>query len=173
MTANAYAATHDNLTHLPNEYLLMDRLNQAIALSERSTNLFALLMVKPDKPSQLQQRHGLAFCEQLIITVAARLQQTFREPDTITRRQDNCFIILIPQIADKKALDKLILRLTKTLSEPLHINSHSIQMSFSLGKALYPYDGTSAELLMQHVAAELQAVMTDQKNQRQLINQTN
>lgn len=161
MNANAYAATHDALTHLPNEYLLMDRLNQAVALSERSTNIFALLMVKPDKLGELEQRHGLAFCEQLITTVAARLQQTFREPDTITRRKDNCFIILIPQIADKQALDKLILRLTKTLSEPFNIDSHSIQMSFRLGKAIYPYDGTSAEMLMQYVAADLKAAMVE------------
>lgn len=154
MIANAYAATHDELTHLPNEYLLMDRLNQAVALSERSTNLFALLMVTPDDVSQIKQSHGLAFCDQLITTVAARLQQTFREPDTITRRKDNSFIILIPQIADKQALDKLILRLKKTLSEPFHIDSHSIQMNFSLAQAVYPYDGTTAELLLQHVAAD-------------------
>jgi len=156
MNANAYTATHDTLTHLPNEYLLMDRLNQAVALSERSTNLFALLMVMPDNVSKIQQRHGQAFCEQLIITLAARLQQTFREPDTITRSKDNSFIILIPQIVDKQALSKLIQRLTKTLSEPFEIDSHSIDMSFSLGKAVYPYDGTSAELLMQYVATDLQ-----------------
>ena len=75
MIANAYAATHDDLTHLPNEYLLMDRLKQAVALSERSTNLFALLMVMPDKLSQIQQRQGQAFCDQLIIMMAARLDQ--------------------------------------------------------------------------------------------------
>lgn len=157
MTSNAYEATHDELTHLPNEYLLMDRLNQAVALSERGTNLFALLMVKPDKLSQLEQRHGQALCDQLIITVAARLQHTFREPDTITRSKDNHFIILIPQIADKQALSKLIQRLKKTLSEPFDIDSHSILMNFSLGQAVYPYDGTTAELLLQHVATDLQS----------------
>jgi len=161
MTANAYAATHDALTHLPNEYLLMDRLNQAVALAERSTNLFALLLVKPDNLGQLQQGHGHAFCEQLIVTVATRLQQTFREPDTITRRRDDSFVILIPQIADKQALGKLIQRLKKALSEPLHIDSHSIQLSFSLGKAIYPYDGISDELLMQHIEADLQTTTTD------------
>jgi diguanylate cyclase (GGDEF)-like protein len=155
MIANAYAATHDALTHLPNEYLFLDRLNQALAQSERSTNLFALLMVKPDKLEDIAQRHGQAFCEQLIIKIAERLQQTFREPDTISRSNDNHFTILIPQIADKAALDKLILRLQKTLSEPLQINSHSIQMNFRLGKAVYPYDGTSAEVLMEYVEANL------------------
>lgn len=164
MIANAYAATHDALTHLPNEYLLMDRLSQALALSERSTNLFALLMVKPDKLGEIEQRHGQAFCEQLIITIAARLQQTFREPDTISRSNDNHFTILIPQIADKAALDKLILRLKKTLSEPFHIDSHSIQLSFSVGKAVYPYDGTTAEMLMQQVATELQAEKPSKNN---------
>jgi diguanylate cyclase (GGDEF)-like protein len=155
MIANAYAATHDALAHLPNEYLFLDRLNQALAQSERSTNLFALLMVKPDKLEDIAQRHGQAFCEQLIIKIAERLQQTFREPDTISRSNDNRFTILIPQIADKAALDKLILRLQKTLSEPFHIDPTSIQLSFDLGKAVYPYDGTTAEILMQQVAAEL------------------
>lgn len=155
MIANAYAATHDALTHLPNEYLLMDRLNQAVALSERSTNIFALLMVMPDDLSKIQQRHGQAFCEQLIIQVAARLQHTFREPDTITRSQDDRFIILIPQLTDKQALSKLILRLQKTLSEPFHIDSQSIQLNFSLGKAVYPYNGTTAGILLQHVAEDL------------------
>lgn len=159
MIANAYAATHDALTHLPNEYLLLDRLNQALAQSERSTNLFALLMVKPGKLGEIEQRHGQAFCEQLIITIAARLQQTFREPDTISRSNDNRFTILVPQIADKAALDRLILRLKKNLSEPFDIDSHSIYMNFSLGRAVYPYDGTSAELLMQYAAADMRAAM--------------
>lgn len=161
MTANAYAATHDALTRLPNEYLLMDRLNQAVALSERGTNIFALLMVRPEMLSQLEQRLGQTLVDQLIISIAARLQQTFREPDTITRRQDSHFSILIPQLADKQALGKLILRLKKTLSEPFHIDSTSIRMSFSVSQAVYPYDGTSAELLMQHVTADLQSAIND------------
>lgn len=164
MIANAYAATHDALTQLPNEYLLLDRLNQALALSERSTNLFALLMVKPGKLGDIEQRHGQTFCEQLIIKIAERLQQTFREPDTISRSNDNHFTILIPQIADKTALDRLILRLKKNLSEPFHIDSHSIQPGFDLVKAVYPYDGTTAGMLMQQLAAELQAEKPGKNN---------
>ena len=157
MNTNAYTATHDALTSLPNEYLFLDRLNQALAIAERGTNIFALLMVLPDNYTRLEQLHGQAFGDQLILQIAERMQVTLREPDTVTRRENNTFLILIPQIEDQQALTKLVLRLNKALAEPFQIDSYTIHMSFSLGKAVYPYDGVNADLLMQHVEAALKA----------------
>lgn len=156
MNVNAYAATHDALTRLPNEFLFLDRLNQTVAISERNTNLFALLLLMPDNFSKIHQLQGQAFGDQLIVRLAERLQLTFREPDTISRREDNSFLILMPQIDSQQALTKLINRLRKNLAEPFDIDTHSVHMSFSLGKAVYPYDGTTAALLKQHVEADLQ-----------------
>lgn len=156
MNANAYSATHDALTRLPNEYLFQDRLNQTVAISERSTNLFGLLLLIPDNLTRIHQLQGASFCDQLIVQMAERLQHAFREPDTICRRQDNAFLILMPQIDSQQALAKLIHRLRKTLAEPFDIDAHSIHMSFSLGRAIYPYDGTTAESLIRHVEADVE-----------------
>jgi hypothetical protein len=45
----------------------------------------------------------------------------------------------------------------KTLAEPFEIDAHGVHMSFSLGKAVYPYDGTTSVLLMEQVEADAQA----------------
>jgi diguanylate cyclase (GGDEF)-like protein len=157
MNANAYTATHDPLTRLPNEFLFLDRLNQTLAISERNTNLFALLLLIPDNLNKILQLHEPAFCDQLVIRLAERLQLAFREPDTISRRQDSSFLILMPQIDSQQALTKLIHRVRKTLAEPFEIDAHGVHMSFSLGKAVYPYDGTTSVLLMEQVEADAQA----------------
>lgn len=157
MNANAYTATHDPLTRLPNQFLFLDRLKQTLAISERNTNLFALLLLIPENFARMHQLHEPAFCDQLVIRLAERLQLAFREPDTICRRPDNAFLILMPQIDSQQALTKLMHRLQKTLAEPFEIDAHSVHMSFSLGKAIYPYDGTTAELLMQQVEADAES----------------
>ncbi len=158
MNANAYTATHDPLTRLPNEFLFLDRLNQALAISERNTNLFALLLLIPDNPSKIiHQQHEPAFCDQLVMRLTERLLLAFREQDTISRRQDGSFLILTPQIDSQQVLTKLIHRLLETLAEPFQIDTHRLHMSFSLGKAVYPYDGNTSVLLMEQVEADARA----------------
>lgn len=164
MNANAYTATHDPLTRLPNEFLFLDRLNQALAISERNTNLFALLLLIPDDPGKIHQQHEQAFPEQLVMQLAERLLLAFREQDTISRRQDGSFLILMPQIDSQQALTKLIHRLLETLAEPFQIDDHALHMSFSLGKAVYPYDGNTAVLLMEQVEADARASQLSAKS---------
>lgn len=166
MNANAYTATHDPLTRLPNEFLLLDRLNQALAISERNTNLFALLLLIPDNLNKIHQLHEPAFCDQLVMQLTECLLLAFREQDTISRRQDGSFLILIPQIDSQQVLTKLIHRLLVTLAESFQIDAHRIHMSFSLGKTVYPYDGNTSVLLMEQVEADAQASQLSHKKAR-------
>ncbi len=155
MNTNAYTATHDALTHLPNEFLFMDRLKQIVGISERGTNLFAVLITVPDNFNKIYDDYGQDLCDKLLLQIAERLQDTVREPDTITRRKDNAFEILIPQIENPQSLTKLINRIRNAVSQPYQIASNSIHITFSLGEAIYPYDGSSAESLLQHAESIL------------------
>lgn len=157
MNTDAYSATHDALTRLPNEFLFMDRLNQLVATSERSTNLFALLILVPDNLTRILDVEGTGFSDELIIEIAGRLKVALREPDTVTRREDNTFAILIPQIESRQALDFLITRLRKTLTESFQVRSSGVRMTFSIGKAIYPYDGTDTETLLRAAGTDLQS----------------
>ena len=99
--------------------------------------------------------HDQGFCDQLIVQVSERLQLILREPDTITRRENNTFVILIPQLEDHQTLPKLLRRLSKSLAEAFQLDGYTIHMSFSFGQAVYPYDGVTADQLLQHVTADI------------------
>ena len=155
MNTNAYAATHDAITHLPNKFLFLDRLKQAIAISERSTNRFALLIVTLNNYTAIHDEHGQTFSDRLILQVAERLQETLREPDTIARGEENTFVMLLPQVESELNLTQLIWRIEKALAEPFQIDFNKIHISISIGQGTYPSDGTNALKLLQYVELQI------------------
>jgi len=161
MKINPYAATHDELTGLPNEFLLLDRLNQAVITSERGTCRVALLIVSLNNYLTIQQEYGQEFSDRLILKVAESLQETLREPDTIARREDHAFAILLPQIESQLILTQLVSRIEKVMAKPFLIDSINIILNTSIGQGTYPYSGSDALKLLQYVESEIK------KNQQQ------
>lgn len=156
MNVNAFAATHDVLTHLPNKFLLLDRLNHAVVISERSRVSFALLIITINNYSEIIDEHGKKSSDDLILQVTERLLNALREPDTIARGEDNTFVILLPEVTNDFTLIKLISRIKKTLIEPFLINSNRINLSISIGQGMYPFNGTNALKLFKYVESEIQ-----------------
>jgi len=161
MKTKAHAATHDALTGLPNEYLFHDRLTQVIVTSERGTGRFALLMVAINNYAAIYDEHGQAFSDRLILRVAECLQDTLRVPDTITRRENNTFVILLPLIESQSILNQLVSRIEKELTEPLQIDTNKIHLSISIGQANYPYNGADASALLQYVESDIKKAADD------------
>lgn len=92
-------AFHDSLTTLPNRLLLLDRLEMAIAVCTRSGGRGALMMVDLDNFKPLNDTHGHAAGDLLIIEVARRLRNCVRRTDTIARLGGDEFIVLLPSLA--------------------------------------------------------------------------
>jgi len=151
---NPYAATHDSLTGLPNEFLFFDRLNQATVIAERGTSRFALLLVVLNDYPQIEQQYGRIISRHLLVKVAERLQEILREPDTISRREDNNFMILLPQIESARSLTQLIWRIEKALSEPLQLETGNVCFNISIGQGFYPDNGATAFQLVEYVEAD-------------------
>ena len=92
-------AFHDSLTALPNRLLLLDRLEMAIAVCTRSGGHGALMMVDLDNFKPLNDTHGHAAGDLLIIEVAGRLRNCVRRTDTLARLGGDEFIVLLPSLA--------------------------------------------------------------------------
>lgn len=88
-------AYHDSLTKLPNRPLLLDRLQMALAGCRRSGNHGALMMVDLDNFKPLNDTHGHAAGDLLLIEVARRLQGCVRHTDTVARLGGDEFIVLL------------------------------------------------------------------------------
>jgi len=91
-------AFFDHLTQLPNRRLLTDRLSQAMAVSKRSNCFAALLFLDLDNFKPLNDRHGHAAGDLLLMEAAARLMNCVREVDTVARFGGDEFVVLLTEL---------------------------------------------------------------------------
>ncbi len=78
-------AHYDQLTKIPNRYLLLDRVTHLIARSKRTSSSFALLFIDLDRFKSINDTKGHAFGDQILAQVARRPKNTIRNSDTIAR----------------------------------------------------------------------------------------
>jgi diguanylate cyclase (GGDEF)-like protein len=144
-----YLAYHDGLTRLPNRRLLLDRLGQAIARSQRSGKMLALLFLDLDDFKAINDTLGHAAGDTLLKGLAERLNGQIRASDTLARLGGDEFTLVLPEIATAADARHLAAKLRASLQTPFAIDGRRVQVSASIGISLYPDDGRTPEALLQ------------------------
>ena len=155
MMTNAYQATHDALTDLPNDFLFLDRLSRAVATSERDTNRFALLFIVLENYNAIHQEYGKRLSDQLLLQITDRLKISFREADTLARTRDNQFAVLLTQIKNRNVVSQLIRRVEKKLEETYQIDPLTLRLKANIAYGIYPDNAVDAVTLIQYVEEQL------------------
>ena len=145
-----HMAHHDALTGLPNRTLLADRIGQAIARANRSGGKLAVLFLDLDRFKNVNDSFGHAVGDLLLTAVAARLTASRREEDTVARLGGDEFIVSIPDVAGAAEAETVAARILADLAKPFTIAGHQLHADGSIGIALYPADGETAETLMRN-----------------------
>lgn len=144
-----HLAHFDVLTDLPNRTLLTDRLQQALALVRREKAKLALMFLDLDKFKPVNDSLGHGIGDLLLREVAQRLQTCIkRESDTVARLGGDEFVILLSHIDTAQEAALVAENVVHTLNQPFEIENHTINISTSLGIALYPSHGKDAKTLM-------------------------
>lgn len=145
-----HMAHHDALTGLPNRSLLQDRVNQAIAQTDRmgSNNQVALLFVDLDHFKHVNDTLGHAVGDQLLQMVAERLQLCLRKGDSLARLGGDEFVITLPAINQTESAALVAQKVLDALEKPFLVDLNSLHISGSIGIAVFPADGRDAETLM-------------------------
>lgn len=141
-------AHFDNLTKIPNRYLLLDRLHHLIQQSERNKKIFALLFIDVNNLKKINDTKGHSFGDVVIKETASRLQQCIRTSDTVARIGGDEFIILLENIAEKEDVAVIMTTLNAAFKIPMMINNESHHVSCSIGVSYYPDDGTTTDALL-------------------------
>lgn len=149
------AARYDELTGLPNRRLFQDRMRSALARTRRHRERFALLYVDIDDFKQVNDSLGHSAGDQLLEEVALRLQQCVREEDTVARMGGDEFVILLEEIQTPDDADMIAEKILSSVSFPVHLDGHLLCVKASVGIALYPDHGDSAEQLLRHADAAM------------------
>jgi diguanylate cyclase (GGDEF)-like protein len=142
-----YQAGHDPLTGLPNRNLLNDRLAQAIAQSERNHCSIVIILLDLDHFKIINDTLGHSSGDQLLVTVARRLQELVRSGDTVSRIGGDEFVAVLTTRDHSEDIITIANRFLEAIAHPCHLHGQEIRVTASLGIAQYPEDGSDCETL--------------------------
>lgn len=145
-----YQAYHDALTALPNRLLFRDRLTIALAHAKRQSKSLAVMFLDLDRFKDVNDTLGHSLGDELLRQVAGILEKQLREGDTIARMGGDEFTILLEDIGSAEDAAKAARKLLDALLQPIHVEAHELFVTASIGIALFPEDGDSAELLLKN-----------------------
>jgi len=131
-------AQFDQLTELPNRYLLQDRLAQLCHRSSRDGTRLALLYLDLDGFKPINDRHGHAAGDHLLRTIAARLLDSVRKSDTVARLGGDEFVIVVDGFLSFAQLHALARKIVEVVGEPVEWRDATLSCSVSIGVAAYP-----------------------------------
>ena len=143
-----HLAQYDFLTDLPNRFLLRDRLERAMVLADRHGTKVGLLFVDLDRFKTINDSLGHGVGDRLLRAVGARLQETVRASDTVSRQGGDEFVILINDMDGTGAAGTVARTVLRAMTEPFSVDGHELEISPSIGIAVYPDDGQSIDALL-------------------------
>lgn len=157
-------AQYDSLTNLPNRNLLYDRLATTLTAARRYGRGFALLFVDLDGFKPINDTYGHDIGDAVLREVAQRLRGNMREADTVSRHGGDEFVILSPEINGAEGAGTLADKIVATLARPIVINALSLQVTASVGIALYPDHGNDIDTLIRVADAAMYRAKTAGRN---------
>ncbi|OIR02244.1 cyclic di-GMP phosphodiesterase Gmr [mine drainage metagenome] len=151
----AHHAQHDFLTNLPNRMLFRDRFKQQLARAKRNDKKFAVIYVDLDKFKPVNDKLGHQIGDQLLVAVAERLKSQVREVDTVSRFGGDEFAILLSEVMTRNDVTSLAGKILLALHLPFILDGNTVNISGSLGIAMYPDDGSEMETIMSKADAAM------------------
>jgi diguanylate cyclase (GGDEF)-like protein/PAS domain S-box-containing protein len=131
-----FAAFHDQLTGLPNRTLFTDRLTTSLTRTVRSGRKIAVLFMDLDQFKLVNDTLGLEVGDQLIVAIAARLQDAVRPSDTVARFTGGEFVVLCEGIRDEADAMDIAARVSGCLEAPLQLQGSELFVTSCIGLAL-------------------------------------
>ena len=141
-------AHFDALTMLPNRLLLEDRLRQAMRQSQRRKQSLAVVFLDLDGFKAVNDQYGHGTGDELLVVVSQRMKGALRDGDTLARIGGDEFVAVLVDLEQPGDAEPVLERLLLAAADPVTLGEAEIRVSASMGIAVYPRDGTHADLLL-------------------------
>ncbi len=141
-------ATHDSTTGLPTRDLFDDRLTHAISLAQRHAWTLAVMFLDLDRFKSINDTHGHAVGDGVLKEIGKRLLRRCRDEDTVCRNGGDEFLYLLINPQGKGNIEGIAGAVLNDIAQPMDIGALKIVAKASIGVAVYPDDGSTAELLI-------------------------
>ena len=157
-------ANHDSLTGLPNRALCKDRLQQSIAQARRANGSVGLLFIDLDRFKEINDTLGHAVGDQVLMDFSWRLVHAVRDTDTAARLGGDEFVVIAPGLASDDDIRIVAQKIIDSLAVPFVIDGRDLYVGASVGVAVYPTHGDSADELLRQADTAMYAAKGDGGN---------
>lgn len=161
----AKLALYDPLTELPNRTLFFDRLRMDMLHARREDQKHALLFVDLDFFKSINDAHGHSAGDYVLREAARRMRANIREADTIGRIGGDEFVVLLHGIASGEAALHVARKLLAAIHEPIMWRGMRLNLSASIGLALFPDHGSDEDSLTSNADSAMYAAKAAGRNQ--------
>lgn len=161
---NWQKANYDLLTGLPNRRLFLDRLIQNVNNAARVGSRLAVLFIDLDRFKEANDTFGHDAGDLLLRRVADRIRAVVRETDTVARLGGDEFVVILQNFGDLEQVKQVVEKILNGLAFSFEIDTHSIEISSSIGVAVFPQDANIADDLMKNADHAMYAAKTAGRN---------
>lgn len=159
-----FMAYNDALTKLPNRFLFVSRINQAIQASQQTGKIFAVLFIDLDGFKCVNDKLGHVAGDDLLQQVAHKLKAAVRQADTVARFGGDEFLIVVNDIDRLKTCTQMTKDILDVFSAPFTVDNHPFMITASIGITLYPEHGENPKTLIQHADTAMYQAKLQGKN---------
>lgn len=145
-----HQAEHDSLTNLPTRVYFFNRLKLALAAARESGAQLAVMFIDIDNFKCINDMHGHAMGDIVLQESARRMQCGLKDAGLLARTGGDEFILLLPVVqSEHEALD-IAEAIRRFMNQPVAIENGEMQVSCSIGVAIYPRHGQDEARLTSH-----------------------
>ena len=164
-----HLAHHDNLTELPNRILFYDRLNQEIKKARRHKESVAVLFLDLDGFKTINDTLGHDSGDTLLREAAGRIVTCVRDSDTVARIGGDEFTVILSSIPTRESIVNVAKKIVEAIADPFMLNGKNCRITVSIGIALYPDNGETAEQLLKIADAAMYLAKNSGKNRYRFV----
>ena len=145
-----YLAHYDQLTDLPNRTLINRRIKKAVEKARINNQGLAILFMDLDHFKEVNDTLGHPVGDLLLQAVGQRLKARLREQDTLGRLGGDEFLAILDHAANTDASGIVAEKIIHSLIQPFELEGHQIKIGVSIGIAIFPQDGNTADELIKN-----------------------
>ena len=154
---NEYQALHDHLTDLPNRLLFLRSLATAIEEAEDAGGKIGVMLMDLDHFKEVNDALGHHFGDKLLAAIGPRIAQSLREGDVMARLGGDEFGVLLTNLPDEETASIVAEEIVEGLRRPIRVEELDLDVSGSLGVALYPAHSEDPDMLLRHADVAMYA----------------
>lgn len=143
-------AMYDNLTKLPNLYLLEDRLNHSIAQATREKSIIGVAYLSLYQLHEINESLGRKVGEYVLQAAAQRFLEDVRQSDTVAYLGNNNFVFILIGLKDAENILVIARKIFQSLKDPFKVRTHELFVDACLGYNIFPEDAADAQTLMKN-----------------------